>query len=213
MTRSFRDGRTETWYAADATLGWWGPDGARRLVVATADPGTLPDKATWYLVTNLLRLGGPRETDSPHPAADLAEIVRIYGIRHWIEQSCKQVKDELGWADFQVRSDIAIRRHQVLVNCAFSFCWAAWFAENPPEHDTRHRCQSPAAERGEPREAVPPRALSWPRAPRRLASQAVAAVHPPRIRSRRRTLPVYLNEFAFRFNRGNSRSPACSCSA
>jgi hypothetical protein len=31
---------------------------------------------------------------SPHPPADLAEIVRIYGIRHWIEQSYKQVKDE-----------------------------------------------------------------------------------------------------------------------
>jgi hypothetical protein len=29
----------------------------------------------------------------------LAEMVRCYGIRHWIEQSYKQVKDELGWAD------------------------------------------------------------------------------------------------------------------
>ena len=75
------------------------------------------------------------EAASPHPAADLGEIVRIYGIRHWIEQSYKQVKDELGWADFQVRSDVAIRRHQVLVNCAFSFCWDAWFAENPAQHD------------------------------------------------------------------------------
>ena len=131
VTRTFRDGHTETWCAADATLGWWGPDGARRLVVATADPATLPPKATWYLVTNLPRPGGPREADSPHPAADLAEIVRIYGIRHWIEQGYKQVKDELGWADFQVRSDIAIRRHQVLVNCAFSFCWDAWFADHP----------------------------------------------------------------------------------
>jgi hypothetical protein len=64
----------------------------------------------------------------------LAQIVRIYGIRHWVEQSSKQVKDELGWADFQVRSDVAIRRHQALVNCAFSFCWAAWFADHPP-HD------------------------------------------------------------------------------
>src|ERR1039457_7064983 len=27
VTRTFRDGRTEPWYAADATLGWWGPDG------------------------------------------------------------------------------------------------------------------------------------------------------------------------------------------
>lgn len=132
VTRTFRDGRTETWYAAEATLGWWGPDGARRLVVATTDPDALPDKATWYLVTNLPRPGGPREADSPHPAAGLAEIVRIYGIRHWIEQSYKQVKDELGWADFQVRSDIAIRRHQVLVNCAFSFCWDTWVGYPPP---------------------------------------------------------------------------------
>src|SRR6266550_1083475 len=32
VTRVFRGGRTETWFAADASLGWWGPDGARRLV-------------------------------------------------------------------------------------------------------------------------------------------------------------------------------------
>jgi hypothetical protein len=53
--------------------------------------------------------------------------VRLYGIRHWIEQSYKQVKDEFGWADFQVRSAVAIRRHQTLVNCAFSVCWKTWF--------------------------------------------------------------------------------------
>src|SRR5207245_8483960 len=68
------------------------------LVVASADPATLPGKATWCLVTSLPRPGGPREAGSPHPAADLAEVVRIYGIRHWTGQSCKQVKDELGWA-------------------------------------------------------------------------------------------------------------------
>ena len=90
--------------------------------------------------------------------------MRIYGIRHWTEQRYKQVKDELGWADFQVRSDIAIRRHQVLVNCAFSFCWAAWFADHPPQPTTRHRGRSPAAERGGPRAAAPPPAPSWPRA-------------------------------------------------
>ena len=148
VTRTFRDGHTETWWAADAALGWWGPDGARRLVVATADPGTLPDKATWYLVTNLPRPGGPREADSDHPAASLAEIVRIYGIRHWIEQSDKQVKDELGWADFQVRSDVAIRRHQVLVNCAFSFCWAAWFGDHPPQDDVAPPPGPGSGERG-----------------------------------------------------------------
>src|SRR6266550_4001143 len=133
---------------ADARLGWWGPDDIRRLVVATADPGTLPAKATWYLVTNLPRPGGPREADSPHPAAGLAEITRIYGIRHWVEQGYKQVKDELGWADFQVRSDTAIRRHQVLVNCAFSFCWVAWFQRDPAPRRTAAPPR-PAPGRGE----------------------------------------------------------------
>jgi hypothetical protein len=148
VTRRFRDGRTEAWWAADATLGWWGPDGARRMVVATTDPDALPDKATWYLVTNLPRPGGPRERESPWPAAPLAEVVRIYGLRHWVEQSYKQVKDELGWADFQVRSDIAIRRHQALVNCAFSFCWLA--SQPPPgpapasQQERGHRQPAPA---------------------------------------------------------------------
>ncbi|MGW0883475.1 IS701 family transposase [Streptomyces sp. NPDC002671] len=132
VERTFRDGHTETWWAADAHLGWWGPDGNVRLVVATTDPDTLPTQATWYLATDLPRPGSPREADSPEPAADLHEIVRIYGIRHWIEQSYKQVKDELGWADFQVRSDTAIRRHQTLVTCAFSFCWDTWFTQPPP---------------------------------------------------------------------------------
>jgi hypothetical protein len=147
VTRTFHDGHTETWWAAEARLGWWGPDGFTRLVVATADPATLPDKATWYLATNLPRPGGPREAESPHPAADLAEIVRIYGIRHWIEQSYKHVKDQLGWADFQVRSDAAICRHQTLVNCAFSFCWDTWFAEPaPPSAPTT--ADADAGERG-----------------------------------------------------------------
>jgi hypothetical protein len=129
VKRCFRDGHTEIWWAADATLAGWGPDRPCRLVVVTTDPRALPEKTTWYLTTDLPRPGGPREADSPHQAADYVEIVRLYGLRTWVEQSYKQIKDELGWADFQVRSDIAIRRHQVLVCCAFSFCWCQWFAE------------------------------------------------------------------------------------
>jgi hypothetical protein len=125
-------------------------------VAATADPATPPAKATWYLVTNLPRPGGPREPDSPHPAAGLAEITRIYGIRHWIEQSYKQIKDEVGWADSQVRSDTAIRRHQALVNCAFSFCWAAWFADTPPQQNPAPPRPAPSrGERGATRRLTP----------------------------------------------------------
>src|SRR5437764_419099 len=91
VTRAFRDGHTEAWQAADATPGWWGPDGFTRLVAVTTDPGTLPDKATWYLATNLPRPSGPREAGSPHPAASLAEIARLYAIRNWIEMVFSQL--------------------------------------------------------------------------------------------------------------------------
>src|SRR5512132_111023 len=120
VTRRFRDGHTETWWAADARLGGWGPDRPQRLVVATTDPARLPKLTTWYLLCNLARPAGGRAQQ-----AQLSEIVASYGLRNWVEQGYKQVKDELGWADFQVRSDRAIRRHWTLVCCAFSFCWHA----------------------------------------------------------------------------------------
>src|SRR5215204_7759986 len=49
----------------------------------------------------------------------------ISRLRSWIEQSYKQVKNSLGWAHYQVRKDLSIRRHWQLVCCAFSFCWWA----------------------------------------------------------------------------------------
>ena len=129
--------------ARTAPGAWWWPP-PTRAPCRTRPPGTW--SRTWP---------GPAaraSEESPWPAARLAEIVRIYGLRHWVEQSYKQVKDELGWADFQVRSDIAIRRHQVLVNCAFSFCWDAWLTCSPPPGPTPaspqergHRSPVPAA--------------------------------------------------------------------
>jgi hypothetical protein len=130
IQRHFRDGHTETWWAADAQLGGWGPDRRLRLVVATTDPASLPGMSSWCLLTNL-----PRPASGRAQQADLAEMVRLYGLRNWVEQGYKQVKGELGWADFQVRSDRAIRRHWALVCCAFSFCWQAFHAEQPDRAD------------------------------------------------------------------------------
>jgi len=131
VTRRFRDGHTETWWAADATLGGWGPDRHHRLVVATTDPATLPKLTTWYLLTNLARPAGRRAQQ-----AQLSEIVGAYGLRNWVEQGYKQVKGELGWADFQVRNDRAIRRHWALVCCAFSFCWQSSLADHPAQPES-----------------------------------------------------------------------------
>jgi len=127
VVRSFRDGHEEAWWALEVDVGPYGPQRERRSVVATTDPKELPEKATWYLVTNLPHPDSSERTkeQSKLEAADLAEIVRLYGLRMWVEQSYKQVKHVLGWSDYQVRSDIAIRRHWELVCCAFSFCWWA----------------------------------------------------------------------------------------
>jgi hypothetical protein len=131
IVRRFRDGHEEVWWAAEPALGSWGPDRRHRLVVATTDPATLPALSTWYLLTNLPRPGSSRVAASPLAPADLAEVVRLYGLRLWVEQSYKQVKGELGWADFQVRAEAAIQRHWHLVCCAFTFCWWAWFHAAP----------------------------------------------------------------------------------
>ena len=143
ITRRFRDGHAETWWAADAQLSGWGPDRPLRLVVATTDPARLPGHSTWYLLSNLAR-----PTSRRAQPTDLAEMVRRYGLRNWVEQGYKQVKGELGWADFQVRSDRAIRRHWTLVCCAFSFCWQAWFAEHPTRPASPDPQATPTAARG-----------------------------------------------------------------
>lgn len=112
IVRRFRDGRTERWWAGELTLLHYGPGKPVRAVCVTTDRRALPELTTWYLTTNL-----------PVERAPLAEVARLYGLRNWIEQGYKQMKDELGWADFMVRSDRAIRRHWKLVCCAFAFCW------------------------------------------------------------------------------------------
>jgi hypothetical protein len=55
-----------------------------------------------------------REAEGALAPASVAEVVRLYGLRMWGEQSYKQVKPVLGW------SDLAIRRHWQLACLAFS---------------------------------------------------------------------------------------------
>jgi SRSO17 transposase len=123
VTRTFRDGSSQDWWALEVVTGPYGPHKRERVVIATTDPLTLPDLTTFYLVTNLPAPGTPRAADSELATASLEEVVRLYGLRMWVEQSYKHVKHALGWSQYQVRSDQAIRRHWQLVCCAFSFCW------------------------------------------------------------------------------------------
>ena len=145
--RRFRDGPRRDLVGGRRPARRLGPGRRLRLVVATTDPGRLPGHSTWYLVTNLPR---PRHAAAPSRPT-WPRWSRLYGLRNWVEQGYKQVKGELGWADFQVRSDRAIRRHWALVCCAFSFCWRAWFAEHPAQPAAPDpQAAAPTAARGAP---------------------------------------------------------------
>jgi hypothetical protein len=133
VIRQFRDGHTETWWAAELVYGPYGPQRSVRRVVATTAPVQLPAGSTWYVETNLPAPRSKPARQSPMAAADIEEVVRLYGLRGWVEQSYKQIKHELGWADAMVRSDKALRRHWLLVFCAFAFCWFHWLRDAPTQ--------------------------------------------------------------------------------
>jgi hypothetical protein len=160
VVRSFRDGREEAWWALEVDVGPYGPGRARRAVVATTDPKELPEKATWYLVSNLPHPDAELAKGSEPASADLAEIVRLYGLRMWVEQSYKQVKHALGWSDYQVRSEVAIRRHWRLVCCAFSFCWWAYGRLPTDEVAETEKNDPPADPEGRGEKAATPGVLA-----------------------------------------------------
>jgi hypothetical protein len=173
VVRTFRDGHTEPWWALEVTVGPYGPTRRHRAVIATTDPATLPEHTTWYLLTNLPAPGVVHTAAPVLPAADVAEVVRLYGLRNWVEQSYKQVKYALGWRAYQVRTDRAMRRHWALVCCAFSFCWwATGEATTLPEAEP-NPCASPLADRPARGEKVRPQPSARPTA-RQLAGGPAA---------------------------------------
>lgn len=145
VVRRFKDGHEARWWALEVNVGPYGPEKDRRAVVVTTDPERLPEKQTWYLTSNLPHPGSKRATESALAPTGLAEIVRLYGLRMWVEQSYKQVKHVLGWSDYQVRSDLAMRRHWQLVCCAFSFCWWA-YGRLPTDEEPAKKKRAPSAE-------------------------------------------------------------------
>ncbi len=134
VARTFRDGHAETWWALEVVAGPYGPAPRLRAAIATIEPATLPDHQTWYLTTNLPTPDEQLRAAGALPPADLAEVVRLYGLRLWVEQRYKQTKYALGWSQYQVRSDEALRRHWQLVCRAFSCCW--WHDSHPATAST-----------------------------------------------------------------------------
>ena len=92
IVRTFRDGSTQDWWAVEIVAGPYGPDKKERAIVATTAPEMLPDLCTWYLVTNLPASTEHTGLESPFPPVSLEEVLKLYGLRMWVEQSYKHVK-------------------------------------------------------------------------------------------------------------------------
>ena len=106
ISRTFRDGSTQDWWALEVVAGpygarhrwngpWWPPPIHRRCL--------MPPPGTWS-PTCLLPPSARQRNNGSLPAS-LEEVIRLYGLRMWVEQSYKQVKHTLGWSQYQVRSD------------------------------------------------------------------------------------------------------------
>jgi Transposase DDE domain len=108
----------------------YGPTKSVRLVAATLDPRQLKPESTYYLATSLAQVSAK-------------QVDEIYRLRDWIERYYKPVKHELGWADYQMRSERAIVRHWQLVMLAYTFSLRV--GALPPGEETEPEPPSPAA--------------------------------------------------------------------
>jgi hypothetical protein len=61
------------------------------------------------------------------------QVYELYRLRDWIEHYYKPAKHELGWADYQMRSEQAIVRHWQLVMLAYTFSLLVGVPSAPPE--------------------------------------------------------------------------------
>lgn len=150
VTRQYRDGHEETWWLLEANAGPFRVERKRRLVIATTDPSSLPEVSTVYLETNAPVPGTSWAQESKLHAKDIREVFRSYTLRYWVEQGYKQVKQHLGWTEYQVRYALAIKRHWHLVMCAFTFCW--WAAAQEGLLDAAPEDESQQREKKKPRD-------------------------------------------------------------
>lgn len=71
--------------------------------------GTTPDPTgddSWYIMTNL-------------PGNIQLQVAQLYSLRSWIEYSFKQVKNELGWADYRLTDYASIERWWEIIFSAY----------------------------------------------------------------------------------------------
>lgn len=83
----WRSGSPQDWWTLELDIRPYGPNKQERVIVATTDPAALPELTTFYLITNLPAPRSQSAQGSELVAANVEEIVHLYGLRMWVEQS------------------------------------------------------------------------------------------------------------------------------
>jgi DDE superfamily endonuclease len=101
--RIFSDGEQEIRYIREVIYG------KRRKILyyqITTDPQELPEESTWFVMTTL-------------EGRIQKEVGNVHGMRTWIEYGFKQIKNELGWADFRFTGYAEIEKWWEMVCSAY----------------------------------------------------------------------------------------------
>lgn len=84
--RKFSSGETEIRYVREII---YGKRREKRYWQVTDDKEKLPPNSTYFIMTRISSI-------------NYKEVGNLYGIRNWVEYGLKQIKNELGWADFRM---------------------------------------------------------------------------------------------------------------
>lgn len=91
--------------------------------ISKTDSPTTQPLETWFIMTNL-------------PKSWQLQLGKRYSLRGWIEYGFKQVKNELGWADFRVTDYISIERWwEVVLSAYLLISWHANDFKNQLKHN------------------------------------------------------------------------------
>ena len=96
--------QTETRYIREIIFGRRGS--IRYYQISKKETPDPKGEDSWYIMTNL-------------EGKIQKQVAPLYSLRNWIEYSFKQIKDELGWADFRVTDYASIERWWEIVSSAY----------------------------------------------------------------------------------------------
>lgn len=101
--RVFSDGDVEIRYIREII---YGVRRSVRYYQITTDKTALPEESTWFIMTNLE--GNIKK-----------KVGNVYGLRTWVEYGFKQIKNELGWADFRLTNYTDIERWWEIISSVY----------------------------------------------------------------------------------------------